>query len=57
LLKYFKPLLYSTVTVPYQEALTLHYSNHAHQVETNQIKQFVPPCKMISNCWPKFDRL
>jgi len=40
LLKYFQPLPYGIVTVHYQEVLTLHHTNHAHQVESNQIKQF-----------------
>jgi len=49
LLNYFQPLPFSIVIVPYQVVLTLHNTYHAHQVESNKIKQFTPVYKMISN--------
>ena len=54
--KYFQLLPYNIVTVPNQVVLTLHYANHAQQVESNQIKQCTSVCKLILNCWSKFGR-
>ena len=47
----------SNCPIPSSMGLTLHYTNHAHKVESYQIKQFTSVCKIISNCCPKFGRL